>query len=321
VITNDTGSAIQSESDYMPYGGEIVIVADTTGNQYKFTGKERDTETDLDYFGARYYAHSFMRFMTPDWAATPVPIPYAKAGLPQSLNLYSYVENNPITGIDPDGHDDSCGIQCQLNNLQNEINQLKKEIDKAIRDGQSNIANAANVAAQFSSQLFPATANDYKQSFSGVAQGTGQFAKEAGKGMATAAVCAPCAFASGYQAGKNASDTGNWIRDVGFSGVYNTFANQGIKDATSLTTQGTWLGASVVAPFAKGTGVTMKTYEPVAKGGPGGAKLQLDFFGNYVRIDIHRLHFNGQPVTSVPHLDFKLFGLEVKHFPFTPWTK
>jgi len=106
VITNDTGSAIQSESDYMPYGGEIVIVPDTTGNQYKFTGKERDTETDLDYFGARYYAHSFMRFMTPDWSATPVPIPYAQMGIPQTLNLYSYVENNPITSTDPDGHAD-----------------------------------------------------------------------------------------------------------------------------------------------------------------------------------------------------------------------
>jgi len=104
VITSDTGSTIQAESDYMPYGAEIVIVPDSTGNQYKFTGKERDTETDLDYFGARYYSHSFMRFMTPDWSAEPVPIPYAKPGLPQTLNLYLYLENNPITGIDPDGH-------------------------------------------------------------------------------------------------------------------------------------------------------------------------------------------------------------------------
>jgi RHS repeat-associated protein len=106
VITDPVGSLPpQAESDYMPYGGEIVIVADTTGNQYKFTGKERDTETDLDYFGARYYAHSFMRFMTPDWAATPIPIPYAELKNPQTINLYTYVENNPITGTDPDGHD------------------------------------------------------------------------------------------------------------------------------------------------------------------------------------------------------------------------
>jgi hypothetical protein len=44
------------------------------------------------------------RFATPDWSATPVPVPYADLGNPQSLNLYSYVQNNPITGVDPDGH-------------------------------------------------------------------------------------------------------------------------------------------------------------------------------------------------------------------------
>jgi RHS repeat-associated protein len=33
---------------------------------YKFTGKERDTESNLDEFGARYYASTMGRFMTPD---------------------------------------------------------------------------------------------------------------------------------------------------------------------------------------------------------------------------------------------------------------
>jgi RHS repeat-associated protein len=34
--------------------------------RYKFTGKERDTESGLDYFGARYYASSMGRWMSPD---------------------------------------------------------------------------------------------------------------------------------------------------------------------------------------------------------------------------------------------------------------
>jgi hypothetical protein len=42
--------------------------------------------------------------MTPDWSAAPLLAPYATLANPQSLNLYSYVQNNPITGIDPDGH-------------------------------------------------------------------------------------------------------------------------------------------------------------------------------------------------------------------------
>jgi RHS repeat-associated protein len=69
-----------------------------------FTGKERDTESGLDMFGARYYGSGLGRFMTPDWAAKPIDVPYANFGNPQSLNLYSYVVNNPTTTRDPDGH-------------------------------------------------------------------------------------------------------------------------------------------------------------------------------------------------------------------------
>ena len=71
---------------------------------YKFTGKERDAESGLDNFGARFDASSLGRFMTPDWAAKPTAVPYAHYGNPQSLNLYSYVNNNPTTTGDRDGH-------------------------------------------------------------------------------------------------------------------------------------------------------------------------------------------------------------------------
>ena len=77
------------------------------------TGKERDSESGLDMFGARYYGSSLGRFMTPDWAAKPTNVPYAQFGNPQSLNLYSYVNNNPTTTRDPDGHclEDACVIE------------------------------------------------------------------------------------------------------------------------------------------------------------------------------------------------------------------
>jgi hypothetical protein len=44
------------------------------------------------------------RFMSPDWSAKIMPVPYAKLGDPQSLNLYAYVRNNPLSRFDPDGH-------------------------------------------------------------------------------------------------------------------------------------------------------------------------------------------------------------------------
>jgi RHS repeat-associated protein len=80
-----------------------------------FTGKERDSESGLDNFGARYYGSSLGRFVTPDWAAKPVSVPYAEFGDPQSLNLYGYVRNNPLNRVDADGHCwPFCGIAVKL---------------------------------------------------------------------------------------------------------------------------------------------------------------------------------------------------------------
>lgn len=69
------------------------------GVNYPFlTSKERDVGTALDYFGARYYASIQGRFTSPD--------PLLSSGTveePQSWNRYSYVLNNPLRLIDPDG--------------------------------------------------------------------------------------------------------------------------------------------------------------------------------------------------------------------------
>ncbi|MGC2695513.1 MAG: RHS repeat-associated core domain-containing protein [Candidatus Angelobacter sp.] len=102
VITDSAGN-IKSESDYYPWGGELQITANDS-NHYKFTGKERDSETGLDYFGARYYSNGLGRWVSADWSATPVPVPYADFSDPQSLNLYGFVGGNPASKADPDGH-------------------------------------------------------------------------------------------------------------------------------------------------------------------------------------------------------------------------
>jgi RHS repeat-associated protein len=73
-------------------------------NNYKFEGKERDTETANDDFGARYYSNRFGRWLSADWSAVPVPVPYANLTNPQTLNLYSMVSDNPETFADLDGH-------------------------------------------------------------------------------------------------------------------------------------------------------------------------------------------------------------------------
>jgi RHS repeat-associated protein len=65
------------------------------------TGKERDTESGLDYFGARYYGSSMGRFMSPD----PLGPWVANAADPQSWNMYAYAGNNPLVNTDPTGYD------------------------------------------------------------------------------------------------------------------------------------------------------------------------------------------------------------------------
>ncbi len=66
------------------------------------TGKERDAESGNDYFGARYYASSMGRFMSPD----PIKLTDERLLNPaNTLNLYSYAANNPLKFVDPDGQD------------------------------------------------------------------------------------------------------------------------------------------------------------------------------------------------------------------------
>ncbi len=67
---------------------------------HRFTGKERDSESGNDYFEARYYSSVMGRFLSPDWSAKEEPVPYAKLDDPQSLNLYAYVRNNPLSRTD-----------------------------------------------------------------------------------------------------------------------------------------------------------------------------------------------------------------------------
>jgi RHS repeat-associated protein len=76
----------------------------TEATRHRFTGKERDPESKLDYFGARHYSSSMGRFMSPDWSSKAEPVPYSSLDNPQTLNLYGYVNNNPLSHADADGH-------------------------------------------------------------------------------------------------------------------------------------------------------------------------------------------------------------------------
>jgi RHS repeat-associated protein len=128
-INTDQTGAVNARHDYHPFGEEISTQARSTSNGYqgdsvkqKFTGKQRDAESGLDYFEARYYSSNLGRFVNPDeFAGGPDelfdftddasdnPTFYADLSVPQSLNKYQYTYNNPLNMTDDDGHDPCCG--------------------------------------------------------------------------------------------------------------------------------------------------------------------------------------------------------------------
>lgn len=95
VMTNATG-VTQQEPTYYPFGGEQRQIVNTVDNRYKFTGMERDGQTGLDHTQYREYSPMLARWLSPD------PI-CANCYDPQNLNRYSYVRNDPVNLVDPDG--------------------------------------------------------------------------------------------------------------------------------------------------------------------------------------------------------------------------
>jgi RHS repeat-associated protein len=101
IVQDGTTPTLCYDADFYPYGVERPPYTNTCSQNYKFNGKERDSESGLDNFGARYNSSQYGRFMTLD----PSGIWLANLSDPQQLNLYSYVRNNPLSLTDPTGLD------------------------------------------------------------------------------------------------------------------------------------------------------------------------------------------------------------------------
>jgi len=99
IVTDETGTVVYSAA-HNPYGG----IQQTWGeNTYdptpKFSGKERDSESQLDYFGARYYDRAQYRFISVDKTLSEG----VAARTTQGWNMYAYCGDNPTNYVDPDG--------------------------------------------------------------------------------------------------------------------------------------------------------------------------------------------------------------------------
>jgi RHS repeat-associated protein len=177
VPSGQTTATMCYDADLEPYGGEHAYI-NTCSQNYKFTGKERDSESGLDNFGARYNASTMGRFMTPD------PLPWLSwqhgsdrtrsrfegyIGNPQNFNLYSYVRNNPTTLTDPTGMYICNGSKAQCTQIQAGLDKAKE----ALKSGDLTKQQSAALQKVVSFYGKAGDANGVVVQFGGTAAGTG----------------------------------------------------------------------------------------------------------------------------------------------------
>ncbi|RMG41122.1 MAG: hypothetical protein D6719_09140 [Candidatus Dadabacteria bacterium] len=101
-VTLGAQGNVKGTAEYWPYGSQKESSWNTidpdTSPLMEFGGQERDEESGLYYYRSRYYDPVLGRFLQPD---SVIPDP----SNPQALNPYTYVNNNPVNNIDPDGHE------------------------------------------------------------------------------------------------------------------------------------------------------------------------------------------------------------------------
>jgi RHS repeat-associated protein len=126
-VTGELGTVL-SRHDSLLFGEEWTgAPSQETG---LFTGQDRDVETGLDDFGARYYGARIARFTTVDPVMTS-----AHLTDPQTFNRYAYARNNPLRYVDLDGRDVSkaciadkkCTIRLKVNVIYDQRHPLTDE--------------------------------------------------------------------------------------------------------------------------------------------------------------------------------------------------
>jgi len=101
IVQQSTGLCY--DADFTPFGGERIFT-NTCPQRYKFEGKERDSKPATTTSALAYYSNRIGRWLSSDWSAVPVPVPYANLTNPQTLNLYAMVADDPESFADLDGH-------------------------------------------------------------------------------------------------------------------------------------------------------------------------------------------------------------------------
>ncbi len=311
----DASGNVLWQGQFTPFGMELDSGA--TAMHYKFTGKERDAESGLDYFGARYYGSSMGRFMSPDWSARAAAVPYARLGVPQTLNLYGYVGNNPLSRVDLDGHSPDWW-QKLANGLKGDGFKTNAELQPVATFHMSvSVSMSAAEASRPSNSGFQPGSLAY-----GVFQGSAG-TWSASNRLVTNTTIGYTAFAGGaFFAPEIAAGTGaaaSWTANasgalgpaagrVFWSAVGSGAAAEWAEENGGTTLEMTPLGS--LANWAQGylpqNGVTGAAWNALSSGFASGAQgavtyLQGAYLGNtWLNTELPILQQNGNPITTVP---------------------
>jgi RHS repeat-associated protein len=93
-LLTDSSGNVAGQRGHFPFGESWYESGTTT--KLTFTSYERDSETGNDFAMARYGVNRLGRFSSPDRVA-------GSAAIPQTLNAFSYVQNDPVNLVDPSG--------------------------------------------------------------------------------------------------------------------------------------------------------------------------------------------------------------------------
>jgi len=201
-----------------------------SANHYKFTGKERDSKSGLDNFGARYDASSLGRFMSQDAFFKD-----SHVGDPLSWNEYAYVRINPLRYTDPNGETAMVSTNCTTTNNQTTCNvNISASIAVYSANGANITQQQLNTAA---SQIQSSIQNAWSGSFSqdGVTYNVSTQVRVSGAGSQDAAMGSGAQNVIGLSNGNAAPNAGSYVNSRSlFSAIKGSGPDTGVFNINSL---------------------------------------------------------------------------------------
>lgn len=147
VVTNASGTTIVETLDYYPYGGiRIDNQVGGINESRKFIGEPYDSQTQLSYLNARYYNSAQGQFISEDPTFLGNPSNQDLQN-PQSLNSYSYANDNPISNEDPSGKISLAQISSELSQISATLKSISNSLAQIGSSAGSTISSAAGSAA------------------------------------------------------------------------------------------------------------------------------------------------------------------------------